>query len=129
MNLNDYQLKARETAQYPSQPTYSMAFPEYTNETIRAGHCDYNLNYIVKGLAGEVGEFLNKLKKIERDRGYIIDSDGLISLRDELGDILWYLSMSCFELGLEFDDVAQENLDKLKSRQDRGTIVGDGDDR
>ena len=47
----------------------------------------------------------------------------------ELGDVLWYVSNCCSELGLSMGDVAQGNIDKLFDRKDRGVIQGDGDDR
>ena len=33
------------------------------------------------------------------------------------------------ELDIDFDTVAQTNIDKLRSRQDRDTLSGSGDDR
>lgn len=47
----------------------------------------------------------------------------------EFGDILWQLTGLCDVLQLSLDDVAQHNIDKLASRQSRGVIDGDGDDR
>jgi NTP pyrophosphatase (non-canonical NTP hydrolase) len=47
----------------------------------------------------------------------------------ELGDVLWYVAQLASELGLELDEIAQTNLDKLLSRQRRGVLSGDGDDR
>ncbi len=50
-------------------------------------------------------------------------------MKKELGDVLWYGSNCCSELGLSMGDVAQGNIDKLFDRKDRGVIQGDGDDR
>ena len=50
-------------------------------------------------------------------------------LKKELGDVLWYVSQLASELGLEFEDIAQTNLDKLFSRMDRGVLGGSGDNR
>jgi len=47
----------------------------------------------------------------------------------ELGDVLWYVSQLASELGLELDEIASANLDKLLSRQRRGVLSGSGDDR
>ena len=38
----------------------------------------------------------------------------------ELGDVLWYVAQLASELGLDLDEIAQANLDKLLSRQQRG---------
>jgi len=47
----------------------------------------------------------------------------------ELGDVLWYISQLATELGVDLDDVAQGNIDKLYSRMDRGVLQGSGDNR
>jgi NTP pyrophosphatase (non-canonical NTP hydrolase) len=47
----------------------------------------------------------------------------------ELGDVLWYLAQLATELELDLDQIAQDNLDKLLSRQQRGVLAGSGDDR
>lgn len=50
-------------------------------------------------------------------------------LQKEVGDILWQLSGLCTVMGWSLEDIAQQNLDKLASRQQRGKIDGDGDNR
>jgi NTP pyrophosphatase (non-canonical NTP hydrolase) len=47
----------------------------------------------------------------------------------ELGDVLWYVAQLATELDLDLDEIAQENLDKLRSRQRRGVLSGSGDER
>jgi NTP pyrophosphatase (non-canonical NTP hydrolase) len=47
----------------------------------------------------------------------------------ELGDVLWYVSQLATELGLELDEIADTNLQKLLSRQRRGVLSGSGDER
>ena len=86
--------------------------------------------YVVYNMVGEVGEFCSKLAKIIRD-GLPEDAEDEfeIGLKKEVGDILWHLSAICDDIGWDLDDVAQMNLDKLKARQEKGTISGSGDDR
>jgi NTP pyrophosphatase (non-canonical NTP hydrolase) len=50
-------------------------------------------------------------------------------LNGELSDILWYISSICDTLGLKMEDVATYNIEKLKSRRDRGVLHGSGDNR
>ena len=50
-------------------------------------------------------------------------------VRDELGDVLWYVAALSHELGLEMDEVARANLEKLNSRKARGALGGSGDRR
>lgn len=50
-------------------------------------------------------------------------------LMKEAGDILWQLAGLCHVMGWSLEEIAQMNLDKLASRQERGKIDGDGDNR
>jgi hypothetical protein len=43
--------------------------------------------------------------------------------------VLWYLAQIATELDLGLDEIAQGNLEKLFSRQQRGVIQGAGDNR
>jgi NTP pyrophosphatase (non-canonical NTP hydrolase) len=51
------------------------------------------------------------------------------ALKQELGDVLWYLAQICTELNLTLEEVAESNLEKLFSRLERNAIRGDGDTR
>lgn len=110
MTLNEYQKVAHETSK----------------STIIGGDV---LLYPVMGLAGEVGELLNKVKKIYRDSGGVITDDILLMLRLELGGILWYLAETSTVLGIDLSDVAEANLMQLADRANRGVIGGSGDNR
>jgi NTP pyrophosphatase (non-canonical NTP hydrolase) len=108
MQLSEYQQLSRRTAEYPR---------------------DAWLTYPSLGLAGEAGEVAEHAKKaIRDDRGEITDERRL-AMAKELGDVLWYVAQLASELGLELEDIAQANLEKLGSRQRRGTLSGGGDDR
>ena len=43
--------------------------------------------------------------------------------------MLWYVAQVATEAGLELEEIAQANLDKLLSRQERGVLSGSGDSR
>lgn len=111
MELNEYQNKAQETANYkrPSQ--------------FRA------IEYCVMGLAGECGEAANKVKKIYRDDDEVCHPDKLEALAYELGDALWYIAMGAKECGYTLEQIAQMNYEKLQSRKERGKLSGSGDNR
>lgn len=82
--------------------------------------------YTALGLAGEAGELANKAKKIMRDGDdFRLRND----MRDELGDVLWYLARLSDELGIDLARVARNNVDKLRDRVERGVISGSGDNR
>ena len=88
-----------------------------------------NLTYPTLGLSGESGEVAEKVKKLIRDKGGVLDDTVRADLGKELGDVLWYVAQLCSELGLSMSEVAQGNIDKLSSRMARGKISGDGDNR
>ena len=83
------------------------------------------------GLAGETGEVLEKIKKMIRDKNGVFSPtpEDITELKKELGDVLWYLSALAFYNGIDLDDVARANLDKLRNRKERNQIHGSGDNR
>ena len=109
MNFTEYQTKAQTTALYP-----------------QVGN---NLYYPALGLGGETGEVLNKIKKIMRDQNGIITEETREILKQELGDVLWYTAVLAKELSLNLDEIAQANIDKLASRKERNSLIGNGDNR
>lgn len=134
MTLNEYQQKAMTTCMKSS----------------------HNISYMLLNLVGEVGEFSSKVAKSIRKEDIIIKDNDLrwksqekkdeldaipkidqlmfeeyleLELAKEAGDILWQLSGICSVMDWDLDMVAQVNLDKLASRQTRGVIDGNGDNR
>ena len=86
------------------------------------------LTYDGLGL-GEAGEVQGKIKKIIRDNGGYISAESKEAIKGELSDVLWYISSMCDTLGIKMEDVATYNIEKLKSRRDRGVLHGSGDNR
>jgi len=85
--------------------------------------------YVALGLAGEVGEVCNKIKKVIRDDRGIVTPLVQTQLAAELGDCFWYLARLTDELKLKSDVILQNNMDKLNSRKARGKLKGSGDVR
>jgi NTP pyrophosphatase (non-canonical NTP hydrolase) len=83
--------------------------------------------YPALGLAGEAGEVADKVKKIYRDGRDDARFKGDIAR--EIGDVLWYCSALADDLGFSLQQIAEMNIYKLSCRMNKGTIVGDGDDR
>lgn len=83
----------------------------------------------ILGLVGEAGEVAEKFKKIVRDKDGVVSEKDLQQIKKELGDVLWYVSAVSDYLGLNLDDVAESNLQKLFDRKARGKSRGSGDDR
>jgi NTP pyrophosphatase (non-canonical NTP hydrolase) len=109
MLISEYQELSRRTATYPG-----------------AGD---NIVYPTLGLAGEAGEVAEKVKKLLRDDGGVMSDERRAALAGELGDVLWYVAQVATEAGLDLEEIAQGNLDKLLSRQRRGVLSGSGDSR
>ena len=109
MTFEEYQNKARHTANYPN-----------------VGN---NFIYVALGLAGEGGEVAEKVKKLLRDKNGVMDEETKKAMCYELGDVLWYVSQMGIELGLSLEEIAAKNLEKIFSRKDRGAIGGSGDER
>lgn len=66
------------------------------------------------GLAGETGQLLSEYKKHLRDG----DAHRLFKDRvgEELGDLLWYIANVASKFGLDLDEIAGQNLDKVRAR-------------
>ncbi|MEA3323073.1 MAG: nucleoside triphosphate pyrophosphohydrolase family protein [Patescibacteria group bacterium] len=109
MKFSEYQKKSRVTAIYPNK--------------------DDNFIYPTLGLVGESGEIAEKIKKVLRDDEGKMSDDKKTEIGKELGDVLWYISQLATELGVDLDEVAEGNIEKLYSRLDRGVIQGSGDNR
>lgn len=125
MQLNEYQQQAMTTC-----------LPE-----------SHNIFYMLANLIGEVGEFASKAGKhmrkgnlyitVERDaEGHVIHNQAWNIteeernlLKSELGDILWQTAGLAKVMGFSLEEIAEENLAKLASRQQRNVIAGDGDKR
>jgi NTP pyrophosphatase (non-canonical NTP hydrolase) len=109
MDLNFYQTAALQTALYPNR--------------------GQNFVYPALGLVGEAGEVADKLKKVIRDNDGILTDEVRDKVAKEVGDVLWYVANIAYELDYDLNTIAQNNLDKLNSRMERGVIQGSGDDR
>lgn len=64
------------------------------------------------GLAGETGEVLEVVKKSIRDEKPI----DITHLKEELGDVVWYIANICTIFNLDLQEVIDENINKLSIR-------------
>lgn len=89
-----------------------------------------NLSYVTIGMAGECGEFADKVKKhLRDDEEGELSAERRLALIAELGDLLWYVAAACSELNVPMEEVARMNIDKLFRRKEKGTLQGSGDHR
>ncbi len=103
MDWETYREWTRTTAQYPK---------------------DKEEEYLLIGLANEVGEVLGKYKKQVRG-----DGSKYKEIRAELGDVMWYLARIFDMYDMSLIEILHENFLKLTDRKNRGVIKGDGDNR
>jgi len=113
----------------PPTPDTFAVYQRESRKTWSVIRTDHSIVYPTLGLTNEAGEVAGKIKKIFRDRNGEISAADREALKQELGDVLWYLTQICTELGLTLEEVAEANLVKLFSRQARGVLTGDGDHR
>ncbi|WKC58445.1 nucleoside triphosphate pyrophosphohydrolase family protein [Borrelia sp. P9F1] len=107
--MNEYQIRAREIGEYENKRE--------------------ELILTILELAEETGEVIEKIKKLIRDKDYVLDDEYLLSIKKELGNVLWYISNLSADLGVTLEDIAITNLEKLKKRHEDDTINGEGDER
>jgi NTP pyrophosphatase (non-canonical NTP hydrolase) len=111
-----------------------MTFDEYQKIALTTAHQTYTdatlQNSIwAMGIAGEAGEVIEKWKKIVAYKDGKLSVEDREELKKELGDVVWYIAVLAYSLGLSFDDVMSLNTKKLASRKERGVIKGSGDNR
>jgi NTP pyrophosphatase (non-canonical NTP hydrolase) len=109
MDFSVYQSASSATAKYPAG---------------RDG-----LYYLALGLTSEAGEVAGKVKKAIRDEDGFLSDERVGQICAEIGDVLWYCAQLAEFLGVDLNDVAKGNIEKLQKRLFAGTISGDGDYR
>lgn len=97
-------------------------------EFVKGYNCTHgtkgDLNHHVLSLAAEAGEVAGYLSKLQRGKDW--DYDAIVS---ELGDVLFHLEALCQNLSINIEQLKIHNMEKLKGRKERGTLVGNGDKR
>lgn len=122
ITIKDYQEQAHSFSFYEKP-----AIVEHHGSVTHKTSCDWV--YPALGLAEESGEVCGKLAKIIRDKKGKISSDDEVAIVKELGDVSWMLAELCTCLGVNLENVFEENIRKLTDRKNRNTLTGSGDDR
>ena len=106
---------------------WEATYMKFTQDTAQYPK-EVEMEYLMLGLANEVGEVLGKYKKYLRG-DKMIRQDFEKALVSELGDVMWYFVRICDMLDVTLYEVMLDNIHKLNDRMLKGTIKGDGDDR
>lgn len=68
------------------------------------------------GISGEAGELLDAVKKV-----WVYNKPAdLVNIKEELGDLCFYMQMLCNQFGWSFDELMAENQTKLELRYPTG---------
>lgn len=102
-----------------------MQFDEYQRLALRTMRPNQErsqrLANFALGLTGEAGETGDSIKKmVFHDHPFDPDK-----IRDELGDVLWYLAALASTCDLSLDEIADHNLAKLMRRYPQGFSTHD----
>lgn len=98
ITANQYQIEAMKTASGMNHENYGL------------------LVNGVMGLCGESGEVIDIVKKMQF-QGHNLDKK---KLKEELGDVAWYLAICCEAIGVSLGDVMLGNVEKLRRRYPNG---------
>ena len=103
----------------------TISFDEYRAAAARtrntSQHFPTSLNAAL-GIAGETGEVIELIKKAFF-HGKELNRE---QLRDELGDVLFYLDWLASLHGISMQDIAAANIEKLRKRYPDGWVTGGG---
>ena len=118
MKLDFYQKAAARTSG-------NKEYEQHINK-ISAGPYDYwRLLVAVLGLNGEAGE-LTEMVKHWIGHGHELN---LTNIKEELGDLMWYIAEIATTCGFELEDILSDNLQKLAARYPDGFSKEDSLDR
>lgn len=104
MDIDEYQREAAGTDQFPGVTTKGIYIPLF-------------------GLIGEIGSLITSFKKRLRDRDAY--RDFIPQLKEEMGDVLWYLANLATKFDLSLSEVARFNLDKTTAHWPDGGLTKD----
>jgi len=118
IDLNKYKEFVKGVTSKESEQLSEMFYAIKDNES----KSDVNMPLLLTGgigLSSEAGE-LNEIIKKCIFQGKPLNDETVFHCKRELGDIMWYWITSCRALGLDPNEVIEENINKLKSRYPGG---------
>ena len=118
VDLNKYKNFVQEVTSLQSNETGALTFQLEKLEKDSGVNMALLLTGAI-GIASEGGEFAEIVKKCIF-QGKPLDADTIFHAKRECGDSAWYWINSCRALGLDPNDVLEENVNKRKSRYPGG---------
>jgi len=99
--------------------TERMTSDNYQSNMLRSKSSQYHIDKIdpdllhaAMGCETEVGEIMDAIKKTIF-YGKPLD---IVNIKEEFGDLLWYIALGLHYCGCNFDEVMTANISKLKAR-------------
>lgn len=106
-----------------------MDINEYKGKALRTDYADYSdfhtgdvsarLDYASMGLVTESAKVLDIIKKSKKSLAPLNRE----KLKEELGDLLWYMNLTLDELGISFDDLMEASIAKIDLKHPEGDPV------
>ena len=110
-------------------PQTAGEYKQFLRDTSWYKHAGHNnsgeIAYLALGIAGETGEFVDRVKKVVRESGFdnyshfrrIMESEEhKDKLVEELGDVFWYMTRIMDVLNVGIDELMIRNTFKLFAR-------------
>lgn len=109
--------------------------PLFKNSKGDAAHAkrdgsDWSRSDWLEAVTGELGEYANKSKKFRR--GDISQAEFLIEAEKELADVVTYVDLLAFQLGIDLGDAIRKKFNEVSKRvgapvyiSDAGEVVRD----
>jgi NTP pyrophosphatase (non-canonical NTP hydrolase) len=94
----------------------SKLLQEYERQVaggLRINHGTDPISHCALGVAGEAGEVADIIKKSQYPNGKLDEAH----LREELGDVLWYVTALAGRIGVTLEVLMHLNIAKLEIRQ------------
>ena len=87
-------------------------FQKLASRTFNSTDLDVDIMHVTLGMVTEAAEVADMIKK---HIAYGRELD-IVNIKEELGDLLWYIAIAMDVFGFEPSDVFKTNIEKLKIR-------------
>ena len=119
--MKDYQKLAEKTSATNNNENCCKIYDNLINNSPQ----NIRLLHASMGMATEAAEFIDILKK-HIFYGKELDAE---HLEEEIGDLLWYIAEALNALGLDLDQVMENNIRKLRIRYKKKFTVDEAMNR
>lgn len=87
---------------------------------------DWSRSDWLEAIMGELGEYANKSKKFRR--GDISQAEFLVEAQRELADVVTYVDLLAFRLGIDLGDAVRQKFNEISNRVGVAVYISDADE-